>query len=74
MPRLDYKTCKVCGRHASEVGPLSHTRLCAEHSRARLTAAIVEQVEHDGPVFQHWRRRIAASVGGVILDDRRESA
>lgn len=28
MPRDDYRRCKECGREASEVGPLSHTRLC----------------------------------------------
>src|SRR5437868_4062521 len=40
MPRSDYKTCRVCGRHESEVGPLSHTRLCSEHSAQRFTENI----------------------------------
>ena len=24
---------------------------------------------HDGPWFDHWRRAMAASVGGVLIDD-----
>jgi hypothetical protein len=24
---------------------------------------------HRGPYFKHWRQQIAASVGGVLLDD-----
>lgn len=30
MARRDYKTCRNCHRHASEVGPLSHSRLCVD--------------------------------------------
>jgi hypothetical protein len=28
--------------------------------------------EHAGYYFDDWRHRVAASVGGVILDDKRE--
>jgi ribosomal protein L34 len=28
--------------------------------------------DHSGYYFEDWRRRMAASVGAVILDDRRE--
>ncbi len=69
MPRADYKTCKACGRHANEVGPLSWTRLCAECGAARLHANIDGIHEHDGPAFLRWRRSIAASVGAVLVDD-----
>jgi hypothetical protein len=24
---------------------------------------------HTGPYFKHWRRAMAASVGGVLVDD-----
>jgi hypothetical protein len=24
---------------------------------------------HSGPFFRHWRRQMAASVGGVLLDE-----
>jgi hypothetical protein len=73
MPRADYKTCKSCGRHTSECGPISHRRLCGECGLARQTFGIIEQAEHNGPTFQHWRRRIVASAGGVILDDARSN-
>lgn len=36
---------------------------------ARQTVAIIEQAEHYGPTMLHWRRRIAASVGAILLDD-----
>jgi hypothetical protein len=38
-----------------------------------LTSSIIEQASHSGPIFQHWRRRIAASVGATVLDDQRAS-
>jgi hypothetical protein len=31
----------------------------------------VQLAGHDGPVFDHWRVQIAASVGAVILDESR---
>jgi hypothetical protein len=68
MPRSDYRICRECGRHADECGPLSHTRLCGDCGPARLAASVVEQIEHDGPIFQHWRARIAASVGAVVAE------
>jgi hypothetical protein len=71
--RLDYKTCRVCGRHADQVGELSHSRLCGDCGPVRLRDAVFEQKNHHGPVFQHWRTRIAASVGAVLLDDTRST-
>ena len=73
MPRPTYKTCRRCGGHVSEVGELSHTRLCRTCGPEVLAAAVLEQVNHDGPTFQHWRRRIAASVGAVVSDDLRQA-
>lgn len=34
-----------------------------------LTSNVVQMVEHRGPNFELWRQRMAACVGGVILDD-----
>jgi hypothetical protein len=34
----------------------------------------VQLAHHRGPYFDHWRRRMAASVGGAIIDDLRERA
>jgi len=69
MPRDDYKNCRNCGGPSAEVGPLSHNRFCRPCAERLEAEAILQQVNHSGPVFQHWRRRIAASVGAVCKDD-----
>ncbi len=66
MPRLDYKNCRNCGRHESEVGVMSHTRLCAECGRSRFRDNLVSLTTMSGPFALYWRVRIAASVGAVI--------
>ena len=48
---------------------LSHTRLCVEDSIRINRQAADEQHHHRGEFFQRWRRGIAASVGGVLIDD-----
>lgn len=68
MPRLDYKTCKRCKRKSSEVGELSHQRLCSDCGAANLIENVMDLVNHSGPNFARWRIAIAASVGGVLLD------
>jgi hypothetical protein len=35
----------------------------------RQAAAIIDMHTHSGHFFQRWRRGMAASVGGVLLDD-----
>lgn len=52
---------------------MSHTRLCPECGPAILAASVVQQVEHEGPIFQHWRARIAASVGAVLPDNAKQA-
>lgn len=71
MPRLDYKRCRSCGRPAHEVGQLSHTRQCAACGKAALVENIVGIATKTGPAAKRWRRALAASVGGVLLDDAR---
>ena len=66
MPRADYKNCRVCQRHESEVGPLSHNRLCASCSGSRFGGNLVAMKTMTGPFAHHWRQRMAASVGAVI--------
>jgi hypothetical protein len=46
--------------------------LCAEHGDERMRDNLSELRAHSGPYFRRWRERIAASVGGVLLDDLRE--
>lgn len=71
MPRSDYKRCRGCGQHARDVGTLSHTRLCVGCGLARIEHTYDDLTTHSGDAFQNWRRRIAASVGAVLLDDLR---
>jgi hypothetical protein len=74
MPREDYRICKRCNRPASEVGALSHTRLCVGCGDERRDANNLGLHYKHGPAFAHWRRSMAACVGGVLLDDVRRSA
>lgn len=66
MPRLDYKNCRNCGRHASEVGELSHTRLCPDCGRGIFRDNLDALTTMSGPFALHWRERVAASVGAVL--------
>jgi hypothetical protein len=47
---------------------------CFACGHARQYAAIEEISLHQGPQFQHWRRRMAASVGAVFPEDDRLTA
>lgn len=72
MPDLRRKNCQRCKRPASEVGPISWGGKCRPCGLASETEAIVQLAAHDGPVFDYWRVRIAASVGAAIVDDPRK--
>lgn len=69
MPDPTRKRCRVCGRHESEVGPISWSGKCAEHGVEALTENIVQMHARRGPNFDRWRRAMAACVGGVLIDD-----
>ena len=73
LPRLDYKTCKDCGRPSVEVGTLSHTRLCVSCWERRKLENNMGISTKTGPAFRYWRRQMAASVGAVLLDDVRDA-
>lgn len=55
MPRADYKRCKECGRHSSECGPLSHTRLCVECWNEILVANNLQISAGVGPYAERRR-------------------
>lgn len=74
MPRLDYKNCRACGGHVSEVGLLSHTRLCRTCAIGNVSANIVGMKLKTEPALARWRKGMVASVGGVLLDDTAERA
>jgi hypothetical protein len=44
---------------------------CRDCWQANETLNIVQLAHHQGPYFDHWRRQMAASVGGILLDDAR---
>ncbi len=74
MPSKTRRRCKVCGKHDSEVGAISRRGKCSGCG-----ASIFEQNLDGlhylaGPYFLHWRRRMAASVGGTLLDDEPPAA
>lgn len=69
MPDSRRRTCRACGRHVDEVGPLSWTGLCPDDSVDILVDNVGQMMARSGPNFDRWRHAMAASVGGVILDD-----
>lgn len=58
-----------CGRHASEVGLISWGGLCGDCARAKFLSHVDTMHGKSGPELLHWRRAVAASVGGVLVDD-----
>lgn len=69
MPDYRRTTCRVCNRHVSVCGPLSWQGYCIDDSLALLNDNVGQMMARKGPNFDRWRRNMAASVGGVILDD-----
>lgn len=69
MPRTDYTYCKECGRHRTECGELSHERLCSRCGKLRQAAWNDGLHYHVGPAMLAWRRKMAASVGAILVDD-----
>jgi hypothetical protein len=52
-----------------KVGPISWTGKCARCAIAIASDNVLSLIEHKGPRFNAWRRGMAASVGGRLLDD-----
>jgi hypothetical protein len=49
---------------------MSWSGQCQGCAMRALTENITGISRHSGPAFQRWRRAMAASVGGVLLDER----
>lgn len=62
MPRLDYKRCRNCNRHADEAGPLSRSRLCEVCGDELLTENVLGIHTKTGPAWRRWRLATAATV------------
>src|SRR5216117_3383933 len=62
-------SCKSCGRSLAEVGSLSKRGLCQDCGEGHRNANLVCLVTHQGPYFDHWRRRSLAALGVFALDE-----
>jgi hypothetical protein len=69
MPDGRRTTCQDCGKHSDTVGPISWRGYCGKCGPARAHAAADDLHYHRGPKFERWRAQLAASVGGVLLDE-----
>ena len=58
---------------AEKVGPISWTGKCAACAIAIASDNVLSMIEHSGPRFHAWRRGMAASVGGTLLDDAHDT-
>lgn len=72
MARWHPKKCKVCGTPATDEEPISARGYCLEHGTAMMMANNEQISTHEGPFFDHWRRRTLAAFGGMPLDDANE--
>lgn len=69
MGRWHPSYCRVCGRTVAETGHISATGKCLDCAELLALENNAQMRAHSGPCFQHWRRRMAASVGAVLPDD-----
>jgi hypothetical protein len=60
--------CKDCQALRSVVGEFSATGLCRGCGERRREENILQLIAHDGPHFEHWRRRSLAALGVAALD------
>jgi len=60
--------CRNCGE-LQDPDDLSWTKLCTRCGQELRDENARGIAAHSGPAFDRWRRAMAASVGGVLLDD-----
>jgi hypothetical protein len=69
MTGSHYARCKCCGCERGNGVVLSWRGYCGECGPAIREQANDDMHYHRGAYFKHWRRAMAASVGGVLVDD-----
>jgi hypothetical protein len=74
MPDNRRTTCRRCLKHTDEVGPISWRGNCQSCGRAAANGMYDDLTAHSGPGFDHWRLRVAQSVGYAPLDATDASA
>ena len=60
--------CKVCGRRDEEVGGISQTGLCPEHSEQALLENIAQMMLRTGPNWTKWRRSMVLCAHPELVD------
>lgn len=60
--------CRVCGEHERDVGYISWRGKCAGCGNRRVLENFDQLRNHDGPWFDHWRRRTLAAFGVTGVD------
>jgi len=69
MGHPDYVTCKRCGRHRDECGPLSWSRLCTKCAIEKVAANLEGLATFRGPEFEKWAKGLTAFAGILPLDN-----
>lgn len=73
MPDYRRQVCRPnkggCGKKAWEVGPISWGGLCGECGTRLFHENCDGLHEMKGVPVKRWRQGVAASIGGVLLDD-----
>ena len=69
MTSRTYARCRRCGAHRDDGASLSKRGYCITCGKTIHNQQTDELHYHRGPYFKQWRRAMAASVGGVLVDD-----
>ncbi len=69
MARKSYARCRHCGAHRDDGASISNRGYCSKCGPEVRERANDEMHYHTGEYFKRWRRAMAASVGGVLVDD-----
>lgn len=62
--------CRACGRLRGPDERFSARGKCPDCGIGRMTANALELHTHRGDFHEHWRRRVAASVGATFREER----
>ena len=53
---------------------MSSKGLCQPCWSGNQTQNLMQLAHNRGPYFDHWRKQMAASVGGILLDDSQKAS
>lgn len=56
------RTCRLCGKHADEVGPITWGGYCIEHGLQVKEENARQLHARSGPAFRYWRKRTLAAL------------